>query len=69
MRGKAVKVKERRALASPIGQAFDYEAGRITRLDQVDDGAVRPATTEERLAAIKLRLAELDQRLDSKDGC
>ena len=46
----------------------DYEAGKITRFDDVDNGAVKPATTEERLATIKQRLAALDQRLDSKDG-
>ena len=46
----------------------DYDAGKITRLDRIDDESPVPATTEERIAAVRQRLAALDQRLDDKDG-
>ncbi len=50
-----------------LGLLRDYEAGKITRLDEIDDGAVKRPTTEERLAIIRQRLAALDARLNNKD--
>ena len=41
----------------------DYESGKITHFDEVDDGAVKPATTDERIASIRERLAALEDRL------
>ena len=51
-----------------LQQLRDFEAGKATALDDVDDDAVVPATSEERLSIIRRRLAALDQRLDNKDG-
>ncbi len=45
----------------------DYESGKITHFDEVDDGAVKPATTDEHIASIRERLAALEDRLGSRD--
>ncbi len=44
-----------------------YESGKITHFDENDDGAVKPATSEEHIASIRQRLAALDDRLGSND--
>ena len=45
----------------------DYESGKITHFDEVDDGAVKPATTDDHIAGIRQRLAALEERLGSSD--
>jgi hypothetical protein len=45
----------------------DYEAGTITRFDEIGLDALEGTTSTERIAAIKARLAALDERLGSDD--
>lgn len=47
----------------------DYEAGAITRFDEIGLDPLEGTTTPDRIAAIKARLAALDERLGSdEDG-
>jgi hypothetical protein len=43
----------------------DYEAGTITRFDEIGLDPLEGTTTPDRIAAIKARLAALDDRLGS----
>jgi hypothetical protein len=45
----------------------DFESGKITHFDEGDDGAVKPATTDERIASLRQRLAALEDRLGNDD--
>jgi hypothetical protein len=58
--------EERDRLRALLG---DYDSGKITHFDEGDDGAVRPATTDDQVAVIRERLAALEERLgDSDEG-
>ena len=45
----------------------DLESGKISRFDDGDKDAVKPATKDEHIASIRQRLAALDDRLGSND--
>lgn len=51
-----------------LGLIHDYETGKVLPLDEVDDGLIKRATTEQRLGVIKQRLAALNDRLNNKDS-